>query len=196
VLAFGSPADAAWRRDFSTDIEERDDMMNQFKRLTSAALAAVLFAAGSAASAQTQQMTDTFQVRINVQGTCAVLTATDIDFGAQISGAGTHDQTGTIRIQCTKDLPFTLGLDGGSTTGDVNARAMISAAGVQIPYTLRQGSGSGTLWGNDSSNWFIGTGLGLGSAFELALTVHARATLTGNEPAGTYEDTVTATLTY
>jgi len=159
-------------------------------------LAAALAFAAAPAFAQTQTITDTFQVRIDVQGTCVVLTTTDIDFGTQVPTAGVHDQTGTIRVQCTRDLPFTLGLNGGSTTGDVNARAMASSGGVQIPYTLRRGAATGAVWGNDSSNWYTGTGLGLGSAFEIALTVHARATLAGNEPAGAYLDTVTATLTY
>lgn len=166
--------------------------MSFFPRL----LAGAVLAASGGVMAQTQTITDTFQVRINVQGTCVVLTTTDIDFGTQVPTAGSHDQTGTIRVQCTRDLPFTLGLNGGTTTGDVNARAMVNATGVQIPYTLRQNAAGGGVWGNDSTNWYSGTGLGLGSAFEIALTVHARATLAGSEPAGAYLDTVTATLTY
>jgi len=159
-------------------------------------LAAALASMSGAARAQSQTVTDTFQVRISVQGTCLVLSTTDIDFGTQVSTTGSFSQTGTIRVQCTRDLPFTLGLNGGSTTGDVNARAMVNAGGVQIPYTLRRGAAAGSIWGNDSSNWYAGTGLGLGSAFEIALTVYATATLAGNEPAGAYADTVTATLTY
>ena len=41
-----------------------------------------------------------------------------------------------------------------------------------------------------------GTGLGLGSAYQINHTVYARATLVGNKPAGNYTDTVTATLTF
>jgi len=170
--------------------------MRHFKRLSSTLLAAAACAAAGPVAAQNQTMSDTFQVRIDVQGTCVVLTTTDIDFGTQVPTAGSHDRTGTIRVQCTRDLPFALGLNGGSTTGDVNARAMVNATGVRIPYSLRRDSTEGAVWGNDGTTWYTGTGLGLGSAFEIALTVYARATLAGNEPSGTYQDTVTATLTY
>lgn len=161
-----------------------------------------VFAAGVAAQTGQQTETDSFQVRIAVQGTCTVLTTTDIDFGTQVPNAGVHDQTGTVRVQCTKDTPFTLGLNGGSTTGNVSARAMVNtpippATPVQIPYTLSRDSYGGAIWGNDATaNWYVGTGNGLGANFEIPLTVYARATLTGNEPAGAYADTVTATLTY
>lgn len=170
--------------------------MRNLTRWSTALMAGALMLSTGQAWAQSQAITDTFEVRINVQGTCTVLTATDIDFGTQVSTVGTYDQTGTIRVQCTKDLPFTLGLDGGSTASDVNARAMVNATGIRIPYTLRRTAANGPVWGNDSSNWHAGTGLGLGTSYEVALTVYARATLAGTEPAGAYLDTVTATLTY
>lgn len=159
-------------------------------------------AAGSVAAQTSQTVTDTFEVRIAIQGTCTLLTTSDIDFGTQVPTAGTHDQTGTINVQCTRDTPFTLGLDGGTTTSQVNARAMVNtpispALPVQIPYTLSRDSFGGASWGNDAgTNWYVGTGLGIGSAYNIALTVYGRATLAGNEPPGTYTDTVTATLTY
>ncbi|WP_222615741.1 Csu type fimbrial protein [Dyella telluris] len=150
---------------------------------------------GGDALAQQTTTTNTFQVRIGILGTCNVLTPTDIDFGTHVPSVGTHDQTGTIDVQCTKDTPFTLGLDGGTTNGNVNARAMTNGT-VKIAYTLAHDAAKTQLWGNDASNWYSGTGLGLGSAYNIALTVYARATIAGNEPPGTYTDTVTATLTY
>ncbi len=161
---------------------------------------ALLIAFAGAARAQSP-ITDTFEVRMDVVGTCSVLTATDIDFGTQVSTAGTRDQQGTISVQCTKDTPFTLGLDGGTTTGQVNARAMTNtpiapAQPVQIAYSLSRDAFGGSAWGNDSGNWYEGRGAGLGSAYAINIDVYGRATLVGNEPAGTYRDTVTATLTY
>ncbi len=161
-----------------------------------AMLAVALSVPAGLAWPQSQSVSDSFQVRINVLGTCRVLTATDIDFGTQVPVAGSYTETGTIRVQCTKDLPFQLGLDGGTTTGDVNARAMVNSTGVQIPYSLRRDAPNGPIWGNDSASWYTGTGLGLGNAYKIVLTVYAEATLNGNEPAGAYQDTVLATLTY
>ncbi|AJP59388.1 spore coat protein U [Pandoraea vervacti] len=170
--------------------------MLDVRRFIRLPLAGALFVIAGSALPQTQTLTDTFQVRINIQGTCLVLTSTDVDFGTHVPSAGSHSQTGTIRVQCTKDLPFSVGLDGGTTNADVNARAMVNGTGVKIPYTLRRNSPTGPIWGNDSSNWQTGVGQGLGSAYEISLTVYAQATLTGNEPSGAYSDTVTATLTY
>lgn len=160
-----------------------------------------LFACPGIARAQPAVVTDTFEVRMDIVGTCTVLTASDIDFGRQLSTAGTHDQRGTISVQCTKDTPFTLGLDGGTTTGQVTARAMKNAPiapaqPVQIAYTLSRDTFGGSIWGNDSSSWYTGSGAGLGSAYAIDIDVYGRATLVGNEPAGTYRDTITATLTY
>ncbi|MCC8401576.1 spore coat protein U domain-containing protein [Paraburkholderia sp. MMS20-SJTN17] len=160
------------------------------KLLAIAALAAI------AASAQAQTTaTTTFQVRITIQGTCLISSATDIDFGTQLSAASTYSQTGTINVQCTNGLPFTLGLNGGTVTGDVNARAMESTAGTRIPYTLSHDS-TGTNWGNDAPSWYSGTGTGIGPGYNIPLTVYATATVGGTEPVGQYLDTVTATISY
>ena len=141
-------------------------------------------------------VTDTFRVTITIQGTCLVISASDIDFGTQLSGPGTYTQNGLIQVQCTKDLPFLLGLDGGTTTGDVSARAMTNGAGVEIPYSLHQTSPTGPNWGNDPATGYSGTGLGVGPAYNIDLTVYAEAVVAGSEPVGTYSDTVTATVTY
>lgn len=143
-----------------------------------------------------QTLTDTFVVRMEIQGSCVVMNASDIDFGTGAAMPGQKEMSGTIRLQCTKDLPFTVGLDGGRTTGDVNARAMEGADGVRIPYTLSRDSATGPNWGNDSSSAASGVGAGLGSAHEIALTVHAKVDVNGDEPAGQYADTVTVTLSY
>lgn len=138
----------------------------------------------------------TFQVRIDIQGSCLIVSASDIDFGSQLAAAATHSQTGTIQVQCTNGLPFNLGLDGGTVTGDVAARAMESGAGTRIPYTLRRDSPTGTNWGNSAPSWLTGTGLGIGTAFNLPFTVYAQATVSGTEAVGSYLDTVTATISY
>jgi spore coat protein U-like protein len=164
-------------------------------------LALMCLLPSASALAQSSVDTQAFEVRMDVAGTCAILTASDIDFGSQTSTAGTRDQQGTLSVQCTKDTAFTLGLDGGTTTGQVSARAMTNspippAQPVQIAYTLSRDAFGGSVWGNDSANWYVGRGLGLGSAYAIDIDVYARATLVGNEPAGAYRDTVTATLTY
>lgn len=153
---------------------------------------------GGAALVHAQPVTDTFQVLITISGTCNVLTTTDIDFGTQAptTGSDSYNQTGSIGVQCTNGLDFHIGLDGGTTTGDVNDRAMLGLNNTRIPYSLSAISYGGSNWGNSSPSWYSGTGLGLGPSYEITIPVYARATLQGNELAGTYRDTVTATLTF
>ncbi len=169
--------------------------MHGFKRLSRVLSGGLLV--GMTALAQAQPVTDTFQVQITIEGTCTVLTTTDINFGTQTpTGATTYDQTGAIAVQCTNGLDFQVGLDGGTTTGTVTGRAMLGPSTMQIPYTLSPISFGGSNWGNSSPSWFTGTGMGLGASYEIAVPVYARATLQGNEVAGTYRDTVTATLSF
>lgn len=166
------------------------------KRFSRALLGGLLL--GGTALGQAQPVTDTFQVLITISGTCNVLTTTDINFGTQTpsTGSDSYNQTGSIGVQCTNGLDFHVGLDGGTTTGNVTGRAMLGPNNVQIPYSLSSISYGGSNWGNSSPSWYSGTGLGLGSSYEIAIPVYARATLQGNELAGTYRDTVTATLTF
>lgn len=153
---------------------------------------------GLSALGQAQPVTETFQVLITINGTCAVLTTTDINFGTKTpsGGADVYNQAGSIGVQCTNGLDFNVGLDGGSTKQDVDNRAMLGPNNMEISYTLSSSSYGGSNWGNSSPSWYSGTGLGLGSSYEITIPVYARATLQGNEPAGTYRDTVTATLSF
>jgi spore coat protein U-like protein len=160
---------------------------------TTLATAALAMAAVSAQAQTTAQ--DTFEVKITIQGVCQISSISDLEFGEHLSAAATYTRSGTIEVQCTNGLPFTLGLDGG-TSGDVNNRAMQSSGGTTIPYTLSNVSYGGANWGNDASSWVSGTGQGIGSALGLSFTVFGQATVSGTEPVGQYVDTITATITY
>ncbi|KAF1686302.1 spore coat protein U [Pseudoxanthomonas broegbernensis] len=166
--------------------------MKQFK--LSLAIAA-LTAAGFAGSAAAATATDQFEVRITINETCNVLTATDILFDPATPTAGTVDKTGTISVQCTNGTDYTLELDGGDA-GDTAARRMTRDGGSEtIAYQLYQPGGFTTVWGSGGQA-VTGIGAGLGGAYQVDHTVNARATLVGNEPAGSYADDVTVTLTF
>ncbi|MGE8659050.1 MAG: spore coat U domain-containing protein [Achromobacter sp.] len=167
------------------------------RELSKTLLAAALCCLAGAVQAQTHTEETTFQVRITIQGTCLIASASDIDFGTHATAsAAVFNQTGTIQVQCTKDLPFTLGLDGG-TSGMPTARIMTDAvSGTTIPYTLSHDAGGASNWGNDSPSWYSGVGAGIGPEYSIPLTVYAKTTLVGNEPAGNYLDTITATVFY
>lgn len=176
----------------------REKTIRSENRAFRSLVAVGLFVASGWANAQST-LTDQFDVRITIEGTCTVLTATDIDFGTQVSAAGTHQQSGSIAVQCTNGLPFQLGLNGGES-GTETARVMRGprpATSASIPYTLSAFAFGGSNWGSvETGTAYSGSGQGLGSAFEVLIPVYAEATLVGSEPVGTYQDTVTATLSF
>ncbi len=78
-----------------------------------------------------------------------------------------------------------------SSTDAAPQREMISPAGDRLAYTILQNDGS-TVWGNtnDTSKAYGGTG------FNEALMVNFKITGGQNVPAGTYTDTVIATIKF
>jgi spore coat protein U-like protein len=168
--------------------------MNLFK---STLIATALVVAGFAGNANAANLTDTFEVKIKILETCSVLTASDIDFGSTIPTAGGQiDRTGTINVQCTNGTDYTLALNGGGGS-DTAARRMVGPGASTIGYQLFQDTGRSSVWGTVADGEQVdGVGNGLGTTYQNSHTVYARAFLVGNEPAGDYTDTVTATLTF
>lgn len=152
------------------------------------AVAAPLSGAAWAQSASTQ-----FDVRITIESTCSVDTpaATDVDFGTVTSTATNIQAEGTVSVQCTIGTPWDLALDGGlNSGGDVGARAMSDGAGTLVPYQLYQDSPRTLVWG-DTVDVNTVEGVGIGDVQEV--TVYGLVP-SANFPAGSYSDTVTATV--
>ena len=111
---------------------------------------------------------------------------------------GNVDQTTTLSVKCTKNSPYTVGLNAGVTTGStIAARPMANGADT-MAYQLYTDSARTTVWGNSATapTWVSGTGAGLGTA--QVLTVYGRvATGQTNLAVGSYaETTMTVTVTY
>lgn len=149
---------------------------------------------GQAANAATA--TTTFQVTATVANACAV-SATDLAFGTYNQTAGTAtDNISTVTVNCTTDAAYTVALSAGTGTGaTVASRKMASGATNLLSYTLYRDSGRTQLWGvTTGTDTVPGTGNGTGQA----LTVYGRifANQSATAPAGSYADTVTATVTF
>ncbi|TWI04904.1 spore coat protein U-like protein [Luteimonas cucumeris] len=169
-------------------------------RFKSTLIVTALIAAGVAAPAFAASKDTNFTVNINVTGSCKFISASNINFDSSDATPGTTDKTGTLKVQCTKSLPFSLQLDAGiNGASNVNARKMKSTTGTDtIAYQLYSDSFN-TVWGTATSGVgaVTGTGTGFGgSTLDQTFTVSARATLTGTEPVATYTDTIKATVTY
>ena len=168
--------------------------MNLFK---ASLLATALVAAGAASPAFAENNKD-FQVLIDIEASCDVISTDDIDFETQVARSGTVNTSGNVVVQCTRDQAYNVRLSGGQTD-DVAAREMRNAAGDAISYQLYLDDARTKAWGEtdgtDTASG-TGTGFGTGAAYNRPHTVFATATLTGTERVGAYSDTVKATVTF
>ncbi|MFO0749338.1 MAG: spore coat U domain-containing protein [Myxococcota bacterium] len=105
------------------------------------------------------------------------------------------DGTGKVTVTCTSGASAVITLGQGSFAAagsdDAPARRMSDGNGHFIAYALYQDSGS-TIWGNTPQTGVPYVGLGFASD----VTVYGRAAAGQNVPAGSYEDTVVATVTF
>jgi len=165
------------------------------KNTQRALLAAGLIAATSSALATA--VTTTFQVQATVNALCSV-SAVNLAFGPVNPLATQTDATTTVTVNCTKNSPYTVGLDAGVTGGATIAQRKM-ANGVDIMnYNLYTDAARSIVWGNSgvAPTWVSGTGAGMQTA--QVLNVYGRvASGQTNLAVGTYtETTITVTVTY
>jgi outer membrane usher protein len=167
--------------------------MKQF--LFSARIALIVSAFAVAAGAYAGTDTTTFNVTITVTSTCDIHTGptTNMAFGSVASTATAVPATSTLTVNCTSQTPYTVALDNGLHGGAGPVRAMQGGSGT-VGYQLYQDSGHSQVWGSttgSSGNVYAGTGSGAAQS----LTVYGLVA-SANSPAGSYTDTITATVAY
>lgn len=165
------------------------------KFLTAAAAAAALVTGAGANAATT---TNTFQVSATILKACTV-TAGALNFGTYAAGGGALDVNSTINVNCTKSTPFTVSLNGGTTTGGTIAQRLLASGTNTLQYNLYTSNAYATVFGDGtlSSGTIAGTGTGLLVASPV--TVYGQLPdSVANQTAvpGTYTDTITVTVTY
>ncbi len=135
-------------------------------------------------------VTPTFSVNASVDRTCTV-TAQDLDFGRHGVLRTQTDASSQLTVSCTSGLPYTVGLNGGSTNQAPTARRM-SGNGQFITYGLYRNSARSLPWGDTAGTMISGTGTGVGQN----LAVYGRVPVQTTPSPGLYSDTVAVTVTY
>jgi len=133
-----------------------------------------------------------FSATATVLSTCNV-GATSVNFGSTgILNANT-DAQGTLSIQCSPSLPYTVSLDGGTSGATDPTQRKMSFTGANVTYGLYRDSARTLPWGNTvGTNTTSGTGTGVTQS----QTVYGRiATQTTPKP-GSYSDSVVVTVGY
>ncbi len=143
----------------------------------------------------TQLDTASFNASVVLGGACTIVAA-PLDFGTVASLATAHTASGTITATCSNGMPYTIALNAGTTTGNTIAARRLSLNGAGpgvVSYQLYLDTGHSMPWGDGTSGAVYN---GTGSGTSQAIPVHGRVPAQATPAAGTYRDTITATITY
>jgi spore coat protein U-like protein len=154
-----------------------------------------LAAAGTALAAN--PVTTTFQVTATVLKACTV-SATPLAFGNYTPGSGAITNTSTINVACTKSSPYSVTLNGGSTTGGTIAQRLMTNGSQTLQYNLYTSNAYTTLLGDGTTGAKV-TATGAGLTVPNPITVYGQLPDTvANQsvPAGSYTDTITVSVSY
>jgi len=164
------------------------------KILTATMAAAALAAAGTGRAAV---VTTSFGVSATVLKTCSVA-ANPLGFGNYTPGAGALAANTTVNVKCSKTTPFTVTLNGGSTTGGAIAQRLMTNGTDTLQYNLYTTAAFATLFGDGTT----GVGVaGVGTGLATAVAVNVYGSLPDNVAnqavsTGAYADTINVTVTY
>jgi len=133
-----------------------------------------------------------FTSTATVSNICNISTA-NINFGSVPNLSSSVAATGSIILQCTNGDAYNVGLNAGSGSGATIANRLMTYAFYTVTYSLYQNNAHTVIWGNT-----IGTNTvsGTGSGANQTLTVYGLVPAQTAPAAGTFNDTVVATVTY
>ncbi len=140
--------------------------------------AATAMAAASVVSVGAATATGSFNATITITDECLFTSATDLAFGSHTFLTSNIDTTSDVVVTCTASTPYTVDLAGSGS---------MTSGGNSITYAMYSDSARTTVWSA------VG-GTGTGSA--QTLTVYGRVPVQTSQPAGSYTDAVTVTITY
>ncbi len=107
----------------------------------------------------------------------------DNSITAQSSGS-----TGNVTLNCTKDLPYSIALDGGNHFS--SSTRHMSNGSAEVAYSLYQDSARNTPWAMATPLALSGTGT------DDSLTIYGRIPVQTNQAAGAYTDLVNVTVSW
>jgi spore coat protein U-like protein len=133
-----------------------------------------------------------FSVTATVVSACNV-SATNVDFGSTGLLASNNDAQGTLSIQCSPSLPYTVSLDGGTSGVSDPTQRKMTLSDAQVTYGLYRDAARTLGWGSTiGTNTTSGTGTGVTQT----QTVYGRIAAQTTPMPGSYTDSVVGTVGY
>jgi spore coat protein U-like protein len=127
-----------------------------------------------------------------VTSSCNV-SATSISFGSSGVLNANKDAQGTLSIQCSSTLPYTVSLNGGNSGATNPTQRKMSFTTSTITYGLYRDSARTQAWGSTVGT---NTASGTGTGSTQTLTVYGRIAPQTTPKAGAYSDTIVVTVSY
>jgi spore coat protein U-like protein len=156
-------------------------------------LAAVILGGQTAPAAMAATQTTTFQVTATVQAACLINSADTMAFGAYLRKSKS-DSTSNVIVTCTNSTGYNVGLDAGTSAGaTVTTRKMTGPGGAFLGYSLFSDANRTVNWGNTIG---VDTVAGTGNGTPQDLTVYGEIPIGQHPTPGSYNDTITVTLTF
>jgi len=140
--------------------------------------------------------TASLTVSATVTNNCTISTAalTFAPYDPVITNASANlDGTGRVTVACTKGAAPTIGLGTGSSASG-STRRLSDGAGNFLTYDVFKDSGRSTSWANSGAGLLTTTAATSKAARDF--TVYGRVAGNQDVPAGSYGDTVVATVNF
>jgi spore coat protein U-like protein len=133
-----------------------------------------------------------FSATATVLSSCNV-NATSVNFGSSGILSGPADAQGSLSIQCSPSLPYTISLSGGNSNATDPTQRKMSFSSANVTYGLYRDAARTLPWGSTiGTNTTSGTGTGVTQA----QTVYGRVAAQTTPTPGTYTDSVVVTVGY
>lgn len=120
-----------------------------------------------------------------------ITSASNMDFGTTTSLNNEINSSSAIQMECPANTQWRLGLSNG--VNNVGTTRRMRNQGNYIQYELYQDSARTKRWGNTANT---DTYTGTGGANTIVVPVYGKVPNQKNVPAGSYNDTITVTLSY
>lgn len=152
--------------------------------------AGLCVAGGMASAASASTATANLSVTATIPAACSISTAV-VGFGSY-TGAQI-DANGTVTANCVNGTTYNIGLGAGLGAGATTSARKLTSGANTLAYTLYSDSGRTTNWGSTvGTDTLAGTGTGGNQAYP----VYGRIAAGLTAAAGSYTDTVVATITF
>ncbi|KRG48896.1 Csu type fimbrial protein [Stenotrophomonas beteli] len=154
---------------------------------------------GGATGTNSASAAFSFTATANVLPQCGSYVTTTMNFGNVTGGiAANIDRTATLTLTCLKNTAYQVSLNNGqnnpTATSTRRMATIIGGSTYYLTYELYRDSTRTQRWGNTLA---VDTASGTGTGSAQQLTIYGRVPpVTGQPPAGTYNDVVQVTITY